>query len=205
MTSQKHSRRNFLAAAGGISALNLLPSGTLFGTNPKPNDRMNIAFIGMGGQIQGHVANLLNQGQQVAAFCDVDQRQIDRSKNRHGAKVDKAKEYRDYRELLEKEKSIDAVVIATPDHWHAAICKAAMQAGKHVYCEKPLTHTIGEARELREMCKASKVVTQTGNQGSASANLRRSMELIAANVFGPIREVHVWHPPHGWPSGVDRP
>jgi predicted dehydrogenase len=166
---------------------------------------MNVAFIGMGGQIQGHVANLLNQGQQVAAFCDVDQRQIQRSKNRHGEKVAKAKEYRDYRDLLEKEKSLDAVVIATPDHWHAEICKAAMQAGKHVYCEKPLTHTIGEARELRELCKASRVVTQTGNQGSASANLRRSMELIAADVFGPIREVHVWHPPHGWPSGVDRP
>ena len=205
MTSHQTSRRNFLAASGGISALNLLPSGTLFGKDPKPNDRMNIAFIGMGGQIQGHVANLLNQGQQVAAFCDVDQRQIDRSKNRHGAKVAKAREYRDYRELLDKEKSLDAVVIATPDHWHAEICKAAMQTGKHVYCEKPLTHTIGEARELRELCKASKVVTQTGNQGSASANLRRSMELIAADVFGPVREVHVWHPPHGWPSGVDRP
>ena len=205
MTSHKTSRRNFLAASGSISALNILPTGTLFGKDSKPNERMNVAFIGMGGQIQGHVANLLNQGQQVAAFCDVDQRQIQRSKNRHGEKVAKAKEYRDYRDLLEKEKSLDAVVIATPDHWHAEICKAAMQAGKHVYCEKPLTHTIGEARELRELCKASRVVTQTGNQGSASANLRRSMELIAADVFGPIREVHVWHPPHGWPSGVDRP
>ncbi|MFP6872405.1 MAG: Gfo/Idh/MocA family oxidoreductase [Verrucomicrobiales bacterium] len=205
MTSLKTSRRRFLAASGSACALNILPSGTLFGKGPKLNDRMSVAFIGMGGQIQGHVQNLIGQGHQVSAFCDVDPGQIARSKKRHGEKAAGAREYGDYRDLLEKEKSLDAVVIATPDHWHATICKAAMEAGKHVYCEKPLTHTIAEARELRELCRSSKVVTQTGNQGSASPNLRRSMELIAADVFGPIREVHVWHPPHGWPSGVARP
>jgi predicted dehydrogenase len=100
---------------------------------------------------------------------------------------------------------VDAVVIATPDHWHAAICTAAIRAGKHVYCEKPLTHTVAEARELGKLVRKSSVVTQTGNQGSASPNFRRSIELIRAGVPGPIREIHIWHPPHGWPCGVDRP
>jgi len=95
------------------------------------------------------------------------------------------------------------VIIATPDHWHAAICVAAIKAGKHVYCEKPLTHTIGEARQLAAVAKESKVVTQTGNQGSASPNFRRSMELIQAGVIGSVSEVHLWHPRHGWPCGIE--
>ncbi|MEE3177502.1 MAG: Gfo/Idh/MocA family oxidoreductase, partial [Verrucomicrobiota bacterium] len=205
MAKKTLTRRALLAASGAGTSLNILRSGTLYGEEPKALDKLSVAFIGMGGQIQGHVANILNQGQHVAAFCDVDKRQIHNSKKRHGNKVNKVKEYEDYRELIEKEKSVDAVVIATPDHWHAPICRAAMKAGKHVYCEKPLTHTIQEARELRELTKNSKVVTQTGNQGSASSNLRRSMELIAADVFGPIREIHVWHPKHNWPSGGVRP
>ena len=205
MAKKTLTRRALLAASGAGTSLNILRSGTLYGEEPKALDKLSVAFIGMGGQIQGHVANILNQGQHVVAFCDVDKRQIDNSKKRHGNKVNKVKEYEDYRELIEKEKSVNAVVIATPDHWHAPICSAAMKAGKHVYCEKPLTHTIKEARELRELTKASKVVTQTGNQGSASSNLRRSMELIAADVFGPIREIHVWHPKHNWPSGGVRP
>ena len=198
-------RRRFLAASSAAASLNLLPSGTLFGQGPGPNDRLSVAFIGMGGQIQGHVANIVHQGHRVAAFCDVDAGQIARSRKRHGEAVKDAEDFDDYRKLFDASDDIDAVVIATPDHWHAPICRAAMAAGKHVYCEKPLTHTVAEARELRRLAKESKVVTQTGNQGSASANLRRSMELIAADVFGPVREVHVWHPAHNWPNGGVRP
>lgn len=200
---KNQSRRSFLGASAAVASFHILPSGILYGESP--NDKLSIAFIGMGGQIQGHVSNLINQGQHVAAFCDVDKNQINRSKARHKEAVAEAKEYADYRTLLEQEKDIDAVVIATPDHWHAAICKAAMKAGKHVYCEKPLTHTVAEARELRELARDSKVVTQMGNQGSASSNLRRSIELIEAGVFGPVREVHIWHPSHGWPNGQKRP
>ncbi|MCB1097716.1 MAG: Gfo/Idh/MocA family oxidoreductase [Verrucomicrobiae bacterium] len=196
------SRRTFLKSAGSML---ILPSGIVRGQEPKPSAKLNVAAIGMGGQIQGHVSNLLQLGHNVVALCDVDSRQIASSHQRHGDGLAKAKSYNDYRILLEKEKSLDAVVIATPDHWHAPICRAAMAAGKHIYCEKPLTHTVAEAREIRELSKASNVVTQTGNQGSASTNLRRSMELIAADFFGPIREIHVWHPTHSWPSGVDRP
>ena len=199
-------RRSFLKSSGtAAGSLLLLPSGSLLGQEKKPGGKLNVAFIGMGGQIQGHVAQILQLGHNVAAMCDVDTAQMAGSQKRHGDGAAKAALYQDYRVLFEKEKSIDAVVIATPDHWHAPICRAAMQAGKHVYCEKPLTHTIAEARQLRELSKASKVITQTGNQGSASPNLRRSMELIAANFFGPITEIHVWHPEHGWPSGVARP
>ena len=205
MAKNTLTRRKLLATSGAAASLNIVKSGTLFGAENSALSKLSVGFIGMGGQIQGHVNNLVNQGQHLAAFCDVDRSQIEKSMNRHKNHVKDCKPYEDYRNLLEKEKSLDAVVIATPDHWHAPICKAAMAAGKHVYCEKPLTHTIKEARELRDLSKASKVVTQTGNQGSASANLRRSMELIEAGVFGPIREIHVWHPKHNWPSGGVRP
>ena len=193
------SRRTFLRSA---SSLLVLPGGWLRGQRAK---RLAIGFIGMGGKIQGHVSELLKMGHHAAAFCDVDEQQIAASKKRHGDPVRGVAVYRDYRELLARERSLDAAVIATPDHWHAPACRAAIRAGKHVYCEKPLTHTIAEARELREMSRGAAVVTQTGNQGSASPNLRRSIELIQAGFFGEIQDIHVWHPAHGWPSGEDRP
>ena len=188
-------RRTLLASA---STPLILPRN-VFGADKK----LNIAFIGMGGKIQGHVSRAVQLGHNAVAFCDVDDRQVANSMKRHKEVAERT--YQDYRKLLEKEKSLDAVVIATPDHWHAPICKAAMEAGLHVFCEKPLTHTIAEARELREMSKASKVITQTGNQGSASSNLRRSIELIQAGFIGDVSNVHVWHPAHGWPNGVPRP
>lgn len=204
--SSAFSRRRFLRTSSSAAAgLTILPSGSIYGQGKKAGDKLNIGFIGMGNQMQGHVGRLLQLGHRISAFCDVDSAQNEQSKKRHGEPAAQAALYKDYRVLFEKEKSLDAIVIATPDHWHAPICRAAMQAGKHVYCEKPLTHTIAEARQLRELCKASKVITQMGNQGSASPNLRRSMELIAANFLGAINEIHVWHPDHGWPSGVERP
>lgn len=191
-------RRSFLAAAAAAPLI--LPRSTFAASR-----KLNIAFIGMGGQVQGHVRRTLQEKHNVVAFCDVDPNQIARSKARHKDAVAAVKEYADYRTLIEKERSLDAVVIATPDHWHAPICSAAIRAGLHVFCEKPLTHTVAEARALRQLCRKSKGVTQTGNQGSASPNLRRSIELIQAGFFGQISNVHVWHPAHGWPNGVSRP
>ena len=136
---------------------------------------------------------------------NTDPNQTNNSLKRHKDKVKNVKSYEDYRMLLDNEKSLDAVVIGTPDHWHAQICKAAMKAGKHVYCEKPLTHTIAESRDLLNLSRTSKVVTQTGNQGSASSNLRRSIELIQSGLLGQVSNVHVWHPAHGWPNGGSRP
>ncbi len=206
ISTQPLSRRRFLHRTGTLAgSVLILPSGSVYGPAHQPGDKLNIGVIGMGGQNQVHVGRILQLGHNVAALCDVDRAQMEGSQKRHGAGAAKAVLYKDYRILLEKEKALDAVVIATPDHWHAPICRAAMQSGKHIYCEKPLTHTIAEARQIRELSKASKVITQTGNQGSASPGLRRSMELIAANFFGAITEVHIWHPTHNWPSGVDRP
>lgn len=199
MADKKQTRRSFLAGASKITLAAavtpmVVPSSVL-GADP-PSDRLNVACIGMGQRMSVLVRNLDARKQNIVAVCDVDA-------NRTGRK--KAKSYKDYRKLLENAKAFDAVAVGTPDHWHAKICTAAMQAGKHVFCEKPLAHTVAEARALGELAKKTKVVTQTGNQGSASTNFRRSIELIQAGVPGQIKEIHIWHPKHGWPSGVDRP
>lgn len=149
---------------------------------------------------------VLNLGHDVVALCDVDAARFAEVKKWVGEdRLGKMATYKDYRQLLQKEKDLDGVMIATPDHWHAPIALAAMQCGKHVYCEKPLAHSISETRILREFSRNAKVVTQMGNQGSGHINLRRCIEVIQAGVIGPVKDVHVWHPTHGWPSGVDRP
>lgn len=197
-------RRSAQSTMGGMIAAPLLLNTRLFGAD-SANSKLNLACIGVGGQMQGLMKGVAELGQNLVAFCDVDANRIAESRKNLGDAGAKAKAYKDYREMLEQEKSLDAVVIATPDHWHAAISVAAMRAGKHVYCEKPLTHTVGEARQVAAVARQSKVVTQTGNQGSASSNFRRSMELIRAGVIGPVREVHLWHPRHGWPCGIETP
>lgn len=197
-------RRRFLrtsAAAG----LGLSVSGLGRARATSPNEKLNLACIGLGGQMQSDLREAAALGHHIVALCDVDKARLGATQKAQEAQVQAAKFYTDYRQLLDREKSIDAVIIATPDHWHAMLATAAIQAGKHVYCEKPLTHTVAEARALGELAKRSKVVTQTGNQGSASGNFRRSMELIQAGFLGEVREVHIWEPAHGWPNGVDRP
>ena len=139
---------------------------------------------------------LLSCGANLVALCDPDPAQIEKARadarTSGGAATKDAKAYEDYRKLLDDAASFDAVLIATPDHWHAPLCKAFMKIGKHVYCEKPLTHSVAEARELRELARGSKVVTQMGNQGSASASLRRCTEIIKAGALGQIREIYQW-------------
>ena len=128
---------------------------------------------------------LLSCGANLAALCDPDAAQIEKARGdalQSGGEATKnAKAFEDYRKLLDDAASFDAVLVATPDHWHAPLCKALMKAGKHVYCEKPLTHSVAEARELRELARSGKVMTQMGNQGSDSASLRRC--LMGARVF----------------------
>jgi predicted dehydrogenase len=208
MMKKEMKRRAFIGstskAAVGMFATPLLYNPRLFG-GETANSKLDIACIGLGDQMQNLIKQLITFEQNLVAICDVDTNQIAKTRKKFEPAVAKAKVYKDYRELLEREKSVDAVVIATPDHWHAALSKAAIQAGKHVYCEKPLTHTVGEARQLAALAKQSKVVTQTGNMGSASSNFRRSIELIQAGVLGSVREVHIWHPARGWPAGMDTP
>jgi len=210
MQIDKMNRRAFIGgtskAALGMVAAPLLYNARLFG-GEMANSKLNIACIGLGGQMNALMKELItfDQKMNIVALCDLDANQITIRRKEFAPAVAGAKDYKDYRELLEREKTVDAVVIATPDHWHAAISKAAIQAGKHVYCEKPLTHTVAEARQIADVARQSKVVTQTGNQGSGSSNFRRSMELIQAGVLGSVRAVHIWHPPHGWPNGMDQP
>ncbi|MBI4661700.1 MAG: Gfo/Idh/MocA family oxidoreductase [Verrucomicrobia bacterium] len=202
------SRRNFLRGAT-LSAFGftVLPSRVLgLGGQTPPSEKLNIAGIGIGGQ----GASDLNQlaGENIVALCDVDWAR--------GAgmfkKFPNAKKYKDFRKMLEEQKDIDAVVVATPDHVHAIASLTAIKLGKHVYCEKPLTHSVWEARKVAEAAREHKVATQMGNQGQASEQTRRLSEMVSDGAIGPVREAHIWtdRPSNGlfneyWPQGVGRP
>ncbi|MGO9112041.1 MAG: Gfo/Idh/MocA family protein [Thermoguttaceae bacterium] len=194
------SRRRFLASSTvALGAATLGKPMVLLGAtaaSTAANDKLNLALVGCGGQGRGVMRGLLSCGANLVALCDPDPAQIETARaealNSGGEATKDAKAYNDYRKLLENAASFDAVLIATPDHWHAPLCKAFIKIGKHIYCEKPLTHSVAEARELRELVRNSKVVTQMGNQGSASASLRRCTEVIRAGALGPIREIYHW-------------
>jgi predicted dehydrogenase len=203
--SRKYSRRRFIqaAAALGIGLPTILPSRILAG--PSPNGRLSFACIGMGGQMRNYLVPELGKiDQQIVAICDVDARQLDSASKI--SSLAQARTYHDYRELLDKEAGVDAVIVATPDHWHVPICQAALECGKHVYCEKPLAHSVAECRALQRLAQSHpQLATQTGNQGCSTEGFRRGFEVIQSGLLGDITEVHVWHPAHGWPNGVDRP
>ncbi len=196
--STSPTRRQFLAAsAAAVGAATIGGPTILRGAadSTAANSRLNLAMVGCGGQGRGDMGALLGAGVNLVAFCDPDATMIEKARkeaDRPGKNSRDAKAYDDYRKLLEQAGSFDAVLIATPDHWHAPLCRAFIGAGKHVYCEKPLTHSVGEARGLRELARGSKVVTQMGNQGSASESLRRCTEIIQAGALGAIREAYVW-------------
>lgn len=164
-----------------------------------PNEKLNIAGIGIGGQGRFDIHRLADEN--IVALCDVDWR---KAKATFKAFPD-AKKYKDFRVMLEKRKDIDAVVVATPDHMHAAASIMAMQLGKHVYCEKPLTHTVYEARKMAEAAAENKAATQMGNAGQADDSVRSLCEYIWDGVIGPVREVHAWTDRPIWPQGLDRP
>ncbi|NLX96892.1 MAG: Gfo/Idh/MocA family oxidoreductase [Rhodopirellula sp.] len=196
----RSSRRSFLkisAAALGTAAFSqpLILSGAEAGSTAA-NSKLNLALVGCGGQGRGVMRGLLSGGANLVALCDPDQDMIEKARTdalKSGGEATKnAKAYEDYRRLLDNASSFDAVLVGTPDHWHAPLCQAFMKAGKHVYCEKPLTHSVTEARELRELSRTSNVVTQMGNQGSASESLRRCTEIIRAGALGQIREMYQW-------------
>lgn len=182
-------RRAFLrrSSVAGAALLIVSDSRRVFAADA--NSRLNIAGIGIGGQGRGNLDTLAGLGENLVALCDVDQARA----GDIGQKHPQAKRYTDFRRMFdEMERQIDAVVVATPDHTHAVAAVAAMRHGKHVYCEKPLTRTVQEARVLREMALRTQVVTQMGNQGSASDNLRAAVERVLEGALGEVREAHVW-------------
>ena len=165
-------RRAFLGAGalGGLGWTFLRNGSLAFGA--RANEKLNIAVIGAGGQGEGNAGNVASEN--IAALCDVDQQRCANTLRR----FPNAKKFTDFRKLLEElQAKIDAVVVSTPDHTHAVAAVAAMQLGLHCYCEKPLNRTILEARTMRAVASSRKVVTQMGNQGSASEGLRRGVEL----------------------------
>ena len=168
-------RRSFLSqSATAAAGLLILPSSRMAFAYDA-NSKLNIAGIGVGGQGRGSLDAFASMGNNLVAFCDVDSKRAGDIYQKHPG----AKRYQDFRKMFdEMEKQIDAVLIATPDHTHAVAAVMAMKLGKHVYCEKPLTRTVHEARVMRETAAQHKVVTQMGNQGSADRNLRRAVELV---------------------------
>jgi predicted dehydrogenase len=166
-------------------------------------DRLNVAVVGAGGRGADDIQDLRTTGANIVALCDCDeQRALDSFKT-----YPDARRYTDWRKLLENERDFDAVLVATPDHNHAMISIAAMKLGKHVYCEKPLAHSIWEARQMAEVAKKAGVVTQMGTQGHAFEGTRRAVEVFRSGVLGEVRELHVWtdRPKNWWPQGVGRP
>jgi predicted dehydrogenase len=203
----KISRRVFIGASAVTAAsLTIVPRYVLGGAGSiPPSEKLNIAGIGVGGQGRWDLDSVSSEN--IVALCDVDWKQAAGTFKHYS----KAKRYRDFRVMLEKEKNIDAVVVATPDHTHAVATMMAVKMGKHTYCEKPLTRTVYEARALAKAAREAKVATQMGNQGMAFEGNRLINEWLWAGAIGPVREVHAWsdRPTHNgklfWDQGIDRP
>jgi len=222
MRKDKITRRGFVAGTTGATlGAMIVPRFVLGGVGYQaPSDTVNIAVVGCGGQGASDASELVAGGQNIVALADVDFGFVDRVMARRGVGSDgkpnetgiklqdaykKAKRYADFRKMLEAQKDIDGVVVATPDHTHTVIAKAAMELGKHVYVEKPLTWSVHEARVLRETAARTKVVTQMGNHGHSSEGAALINEWIQAGVIGPVKEVQVWTNRPIWPQGIPRP
>jgi predicted dehydrogenase len=195
------SRRNFIRNAGlAAAAFTIVPRFVLGKGYRAPSDTLYVAGIGAGGKGESDIASFAKSGKaEIAYLCDVDDRRAAKSVTA----FPKAKYFKDFRVMLDKEhKHIDAVSVSTPDHNHAVQAIAAMQLGKHVYVQKPLTHDIYEARVLTEAAKKYKVVTQMGNQGASGDGVRQLVEWYNAGLLGDVHTVYCWTNRPVWPQGV---
>jgi predicted dehydrogenase len=198
-----HHRRRFLAnAAAATIAASVPRAGSTVAAQPASRDKLNLAVVGCGGRGLDNLEGVT--GENIVALSDVDERQAAEAFKRYP----KAKRFRDYRKLFHTmHGQIDAVVVSTPDHMHAPISLAAMELGKHVYCEKPLTWSIEEARKMARIAREKRLATQMGTQGMALDRSRAGVEIIRSGVLGEIRRLHVWtdRPIGWWDQGIDRP
>ena len=196
-------RRSLLAAA---PVFMIVPRYVLGGQGfVAPSDRLNIAAVGVGGRGRSNIRDVAHEN--IYALCEIDDERLASTLAEEFAAPfrDRARTYRDYREMFDENPEIDAVVISTPDHMHAPIASVAMDLGKHLYIEKPLCHTVAEARYLARRAREINVVTQMGNQGHAEEGARLINEWVASGELGEIREVHCWTNRPVWPQGVARP
>lgn len=211
--SRSLNRRKFLqtsAASAGAAGFWLTGGLELRAQDNTPNNRLNIAVVGCGGQGGSDLGNVA--GENIVALCDVDDARAAAAFNRYP----NVTKFKDFRVMLDRTRTLDAVVISTPDHTHAFAAIAAMRAGKHVYVQKPLTHSVWEARQMKEVAQRQRVQTQMGNQGTASgggenpndrSGLRTGVEVIRSGAIGDVTEVHCWtnRPGTFWPQPGRRP
>lgn len=179
-------RREVIKLAGAAAAVGYWSSSAV-AQSKSPNEKLNIGCIGTANQAGFSIQNVKHEN--IVALCDVDKNYLDQRMNEFKS----ARGYRDYREMFDKESDkIDAVIVAVADHHHAPATVRALRAGKHVYCEKPLTHTVTEARLVAKLAKEKGVATQMGTQIHAGENYRRVVEMIQSGMIGDVTDVHVW-------------
>ncbi len=186
--TQRIPRRDLLKSAAAVGA-GLFLGGTTPVIHAAANEKINLAFIGIGGRGSANLGSLHRVGENVVALCDVDDVRAGKAYERHG----KARKFKDFRSMFDAmEKQIDAVVVSTPDHTHFHPSMIALGMGKHLYCEKPMAHSIWEVRQMTELARKQKVATQLGVQRHTISNVHRVVELIKAGTIGTIKEVHSW-------------
>jgi predicted dehydrogenase len=202
--NQRKDRRQFLKSAAFIGMSGWVVGRGAWADDSKPNaskspnERLRFACIGVAGKGDGDSVHVAKFGD-VVALCDIDDNRLDGKSRQPG--FEKAARFNDYRKMFDQmANGIDAVTVSTPDHHHAIASMMAIKLGKHVYCQKPLTRTVHEARALRDAARQYKVCTQMGNQGTATDAFRRSVEVLRAGALGPVTEVHVWTNRPQWPQ-----
>ncbi len=194
---RSNNRRSFMKTGAALGAGVWVAGGVAPRRSLSANEEIRFACVGVGGKGSSDSADAFDNGK-VIAICDVD----DQTLQKASQKFTGAAKYYDYRKMLdEKAKDFDAITVSTPDHLHALVAAAAMNLGKHCFCQKPLTKSIWEARQLGEIAKRNKVQTQMGNQGTAETGLREAAAMVRAGAVGEPKEVHVWSNRPVWPQG----
>ncbi len=194
--TKRISRRKFMQHSAAAGAGFWVAGGLTPVLSQSPNEKINIACVGVGGKGSSDTDQAGGVGN-VVAICDIDEGPL----GKKAEKFPQAKKYNDFRKMLEEmDKQIDAVTVSTPDHTHAVAAMMAMKMKKHVYVQKPLTHSVYEARQMRETASKMKICSQMGNQGTAGNNLRECAEIVQAGGLGDVTEVYVWTNRPIWPQ-----
>jgi len=198
----KTTRRRFMAQSAAVAGGVWIGSQASVRAQDSPLQSLAAACIGVGGKGSSDTSHIAEQGVAIVGLCDVDGNTL----TKKGREFPDAAKFSDFREMLDKlGDKVDIVTVSTPDHTHAAAAIRAMRMKKHVYCQKPLTWSIREARMMREVAAESGVVTQMGNQGTAENGLREAVEVVRSGALGSVTQVHVWTNRPIWPQGVGRP
>lgn len=200
--SQKTSRRHFMGQSAALGAAFWVGGQTAIRANTSALQSLSAACIGVGGKGGSDTSHIAEQSVAIVGLCDVDGGTL----TKKGREFADAKQYTDYRDMLDAlGDKVDIVTVSTPDHNHAAAAIKAMRMKKHVYCQKPLTWSIYEARKMQEVAEEAGVVTQMGNQGTSEDGLREAVEVIRSGAIGDVTEVHIWSNRPVWPQGLGRP